>query len=118
MGIHTHTCHCDIVTVYIRHHIIVAEGHNYMMPNIYSHYVTMACMCVYVKVCVCVGMCYNTYPHTHTLLHTHTHTCHCDIVTVYIRHHIIVAFCHNKLCWTSYNCDLLPQQTGVASPCN
>ena len=37
---------------------VVVEGLNYMKSNIYTHYVTMAsmcvCECVYVCVCVCV----------------------------------------------------------------
>ena len=54
---------------------VVAEDHNYMKSNKYSHYITMAscvCVCVCVYVCVylwvCVCVCYDTVKQHHSLL--------------------------------------------------
>ena len=84
----------------------MAEGHNYMMPNIYSHYVTMACMCVYVKVCVCVGMCYDTAKPHHSLLWQKGHYVCYDTAKP---HQFVVAEGHNYMKSSTVCCGRRPQ---------
>ena len=108
----------QIVTVYIRHYITVAFCHNKLCWISYNCGLLPQQTVVWLRRVITHTHTHkyihtHTHKHTHLYTHTYTHTYYCDIVTVYIRHHIIVAFCHNKLCWTSYNFGLLPQQTVV-----
>ena len=83
--VYVYVCVCVLWRGEATPQCVVAEGHNYMKSNKYSHYITIASfVCVFVFVCVCVCVCVCS--------------CQDDLRTVMAGR--IVMTCGARVCWS------------------